>query len=291
MAGRLDSSEKIFITGATGIVGSEVANALQRMGVNFRAGVADASRVTGRWGERVTAVPFRFGEAETYPGAFKGIEAVFLMRPPKISNVKKYLFPAIDAAIAAGVKRFSFLSLIGIEKNPSAPHFSVEQYLQMQEVDYTFLRCSFFMQNLSTTHRDEIRLRNELYIPAGNSKTSFIDAGDIGAAAALTLTQAGHAKKAYELTGTDALDYYQVAEIFTQVLGRKITYRNPSSIAFVLRQMRDGRELPFALVMAYLYSHTTSGMAAGVTAEIERLTGRKPVTLRQFVENYRQSWQ
>ena len=32
-------------------------------------------------------------------------------------------------------------------------------------MDWTFLRPSFFMQNLSTTHRVEIRDRGETFVP------------------------------------------------------------------------------------------------------------------------------
>lgn len=53
---------------------------------------------------------------------------------------------------------------------------------------HTFIRPSFFMQNLSTTHREDICQRNDLFIPAGNAKTSFIDTADIAAVAAKVLT-------------------------------------------------------------------------------------------------------
>ena len=65
-------------------------------------------------------------------------------------------------------------------------------------------------------------------MPAGRGNTSFIDVRDIGAVAAKILTENGHAKSAYSITGSEALNYYQVAEMLTQVLGRPITYRKPS---------------------------------------------------------------
>jgi len=36
----------------------------------------------------------------------------------------------------------------------------------------------------------------------------------------------------YELTGSEALDYFEVAELFTTVLGRKINYANPGALRF-----------------------------------------------------------
>lgn len=282
---------KILVTGATGNVGLEVAKALQAMGVSFRAGDVETGRVHQRLGDATEATRFLFGDVSTYAASFQGIERVFLMRPPQITDVKKYMFPAIDAAVRAGVKHFVFLSLIGIEQNTGVPHYKVEQYLKQLDVDYTFLRASFFMQNLNTTHRVEIRDRDELFIPAGRSRTSFLDTRDIGAVAAVSLTQPGNACKAYDLTGPESLDYEEVARQMSEVLGRKITYRSPSLPAFVLRKVREGTPLTFALVMAFLYRNTKNGMADVVTAEVERLTGRKPHTLRQYLQDYRASWE
>ena len=282
---------KILVTGATGNVGLEVAKTLQKMGVPFRAGDVETGRVHQRLGETTEAARFLFGDMSTYAGAFQGIERVFLMRPPRITDVKKYMFPAIDAAVGAGVRHFVFLSLIGIEQNTAVPHYKVEQYLKQLPVHYTFLRASFFMQNLNTTHRIEIRDRDELFIPAGRSKTSFLDTRDIGASAAAVLTQPGHARKAYDLTGPESLDYEEVARQLSEVLGRTITYRSPSLPAFVLRKVREGTPLTFALVMAFLYRNTKNGIADKVNGEVERLTGCKPTTLRQYLYDYRQSWE
>lgn len=280
----------IMVTGATGNVGAEVARALLKKGIACRAADLDPDRIRAVLGTEVEAVRFSFTDPQTYAQVFVGIERLFLLRPPQLANVRRDMFPALQAAAAAGVKHFVFLSLIEIEQNPQAPHFKVEQKLQEMDAAHTFLRPSFFMQNLNTTHRDEIRLRDELFIPAGESKTSFIDARDIGAVAALVLAEDGHAGQAYDLTGSQALDYDTVARLFSEALDRKITYRNPSSLGYVLYRLRHGMPLPFALITAWLYASTRRGMAARVTGETARLLGRQPIPLRQYIEDYRTYW-
>ena len=64
---------------------------------------------------------------------------------------------------------------MGVEKNPVVPHRKIEDMIRYSGIAYTFLRPGFFMQNLNTTHRDAILVRNELYMPVGKAKTSFID--------------------------------------------------------------------------------------------------------------------
>ncbi|HQY93867.1 SDR family oxidoreductase [Caldilinea sp.] len=280
----------ILVTGASGNVGAEIVKLLLAEGLAVRAADRKPARLTQRFGDQLETVEFDFVRPETYAAAFAGVESMFLMRPPQITDVKKYIAPALDVAQQAGVRHVVFLSLIGIENNQQAPHYAVEQYLVASPMSYTFLRASFFMQNLNTTHRDEIRKRSELFVPVGKGKTSFIDVRDIAAVGALALSQPSHENKAYDLTGSEALDYYQVAEIFSEVLGRPITYRNPSSLSFLWRQVRGGASLPFAVVMTWLYNSTRKGMAAQVTEEVQRLLGRPPITFRQYVVDYQDVW-
>lgn len=301
-------TDTILVTGALGNVGSAVVQSLSAAGYAARAADLNVAQLRARHGETVEAVMLDFGRPETFALALAGVKRLFLMRPPQITNVKRYLFPFVDAAQAAGVEHVVFLSLIGIEHNRGVPHFQVEQYLRASALRWTFLRASFFMQNLSGTHRAEIRDRGELYVPVGRGKTSFIDVRDIGAVAAVALTarlsvrlsahaegspksQPGHENTAYDLTGPAALDYDAVAAILSEVLGRKIVYRNPSVPAFLWRTLRRGTALPFALVMAFLYTQTRRGMSAFVTGDVARLLGRPPITLRQFAEDYRAVWQ
>jgi uncharacterized protein YbjT (DUF2867 family) len=194
------------------------------------------------------------------------------------------------AAKAAGVEQLVFLSIQGVANNKQVPHYKIEQAILATGVPYTFLRCGFFMQNLATTHRDEIRDRHTLYVPVGKSKTSFIDVRDIAAFASKVLTQPGHIGKIYTLTGSEALDYYQVAQIMTDVLRYPITYKNPSIPQFILHQRRYGRSWGMTVVMTMLYTITRFGNASQVSDDVPRLLGRAPISFRQFVEDYRSAW-
>lgn len=281
---------EVLVLGALGNVGSEVLRSLLAQGAAVRAADLFPGKILERFGSGVEALPFDFGSPETYSAAFQGIHKMFLLRPPQIADVQKKMFPALEAAKTAGVQHVVFLSLIGIEQNKIAPHYKVEKWLKSSGLSYTFLRCSFFMQNLNTTHRTEIRDRDEIYVPVGRARTSFIDARDIGAVAALALTHPGCENRAYDLTGGESLDYYQVAAGFSAELARRIDYKNPTPLAFFTRQLRQKSPLPYALVTTWLYSNTRRGMADRVTGEVEHLLGRPPITLQQYLHDYRASW-
>lgn len=280
----------MLVIGALGNVGIEVVRSLLAESKPVRAADIDENRLRQTFGELVECVRFDFTDPQTYAAAFTGVQKMFLMRPPHLSNIKRDMLPAIVAAKQAGVKHVVFLSLIGVENAKFVPHYKVETHLQEHNFDITFLRCSFFMQNLNTTHRKEIKERNEIFVPVGNARTSFIDVRDIGAVAARCLIDDGHAGKKYDLTGVESLDYWQAAAILSKTLQRTIRYPNPNPLYFLFETIRRGTSLMFALVMMGLYTSTRFGMAEPVTHEVERLIGRKPITFQQYTQDFKQAW-
>jgi hypothetical protein len=76
----------------------------------------------------------------------------------------------------------------------------------------------------------------------------------------------------------------------SEVLGRRIVYCNPSPLRFLMETVRRGTPLKYALVMTGLYLSTRLGMAERMTNQVERLTGRKPILFRQYVQDYRAMW-
>ncbi len=280
----------IAVTGATGNVGAEVVRELRSLGAPVRALGVDPERARAKLGDDVEHERLEFGDDATYPAAFRGVRALFLMRPPQIADVARRIHPAIDAARAAGVERIVFLSLQGVERNPVVPHYRIERHLRRSGVPATLLRPSFFMQNLSTTHRAEIRDQGRIVVPAGRGRTSFVDGRDVAAVAAKALVEDGHEGRAYELTGSEALGYAQVTAILGEVLGRPIAYADPSPLAFWRRSRKAGTPAAFVMVMLGLYTVARLGMAARVTPELERLLGRPPITVRRFVEDHAAVW-
>ena len=108
--------------------------------------------------------------------------------------------------------------------------------------------------------------------------------------AALCLAEPGHGGHNYDLTGREAIDYWQATKILSQTLGREITYPNPNPIRFFIETIRRGSPLAFAIVVMGLYTSTRFGMAEPVTDSVERLLGRKPILFSQYTEDYKDAW-
>lgn len=280
---------KILVTGATGNVGQEVLRLLQSHDCNICAGVRNLNSAKHLLGSNIQTIPFDFTNPDTFGHAFFQVNKLFLVRPPALANIRLQIAPALNAAKLAGVEHIVFVSILGAEHNRFLPHSQIERYINQLGIKATFLRASFFMQNLNTTHREDIKVHSELLLPAGNGKTSFIDVRDIAAVAVRTLIEDGHQGRAYPLTGAEALTYYEVADIFTSVLGKRVRY-NPSVLKFV-RQMRSKRlPIDFILVMLAIYTTARLGLADNITPDTEQLLNRSPLTMRQYIEDYRQFW-
>lgn len=283
-------SNNILVTGATGNVGFEVLRLLSERGYPVKAAVRSHSNSRINLPSDVESVEFDFEQPQTFEPALRGIHTLFLVRPPAISQVKKYIYPAIASAQAVGVERVVFLSLLGAERIALVPHAKIEAYIKSLGLAYTFLRASFFMQNLSTTHCQDIRDNDEIFVPAGKGKTSFIDVRDIASVAVKVMTEPGHENKAYALTGSSALDYYEVADIFTNILGRQIVYINPSIFKFVWRMYKRGLKTELIVVMLGIYTTARLGLAARVTEDVRHLLQQAPISMEEFVRDYRASW-
>ena len=293
------------VTGATGTVGREVVRHLAAAGLAVRAAVraADGSASepagSGPAGSEPAgsgpagAVRFDYEVPETFAAALGGAAAVFWLRPPPVADVRRVMGPAMAYAAAHGAggrpPHAVVLSVVGA--NPLVPHWHLERLARRLGMPTTVLRPSFFMQNLASAHAAEIRDRGEIFVPAGRGRTSFVDARDVGEAAARVM-EGGlrHAGRTYTLTGSEALSYAEVAAILTRVLGRPVRYPRPSARAFRERKLGEGLAPDFVATMARIYLVARLGLAGTLAPDLARLLGRAPGTVEAFARDYAAVW-
>lgn len=285
-------SGPILVTGATGNVGRQVVRLLLDAGEPVRAAARSKSAVVAAFGDAVEAVALDFTDPGTWDAAYHGVRAMFLLRPPHLARPKTQMVPSLEHARAVGVEHMVLLSLQGAERNPVVPHAALERWLRRSGLSWTFVRASFFMQNLTTVHVTDIRDRSQIVVPAGDGATAFVDAHDVAAvAAAALLDPARHRNRAWTPTGPQALTYTEVAAALSDVLGRRITYTRPSVLTYA-RHAKTVLGMPMAMVLvtSAIYTAARLGRADGLSNDVITVLSRPPISFEEFARRECSAW-
>lgn len=290
----------ILVTGATGTVGSEVVKQLAAIssssGHKIRAAVHSKNK-TGQLGDkRVEIVDLDYTKPETVAYALNSVDKIFLqtLPTPNVTDISSNL---VNEAKKNSVKYIVKLSAIGASDSESRStilrlHGEEEKIIEDSGIPYTFLRPPAFMQNFVTQFGHTIRTQNAFYVPAGDAKMSFVDTRDIGAVAAVMLTNTNHGasqqheNKAYDITGQDALSYRQVADILSNEVGKKISYIDITEDDARKGMKQIGMDEWFINIMIELFRIIRAGYGSETTTAVEHITGRKPISFAQFAKDY-----
>ena len=280
-------SSPILVTGATGTVGRPLVEALVAAGATVRA-ASRRPQPTSPSPDGVEPVRFDLTDPTTWSEAFTGVETMFLLRPPQVANVRRDVAPALSAARAIGVRHVVLLSVQGAERLRVVPHARIESWLRASGMGWTFVRPSFFTQNLAQVHGSQVREHDELLVPAGHGRTAFVDAADVAAVcAAALLDPAAYAGRALTPTGEQALTYDEVAATLSEVTGRPVAYRAPGLLRYVRTARAWGMPAGMVAVTSVIYSTARLGLAASLTDDVLTVTGRRPATVRAVLERQR----
>ena len=281
----------VLVTGAPGNTGTPLVRELLALGTPVRVAARDPAAAAAAFGNALEIVPFDMTDPTTFE-AFDGVERMFLLRPPAIADIKGIVVPALVAARERGVRHVSFLSIQGAERNRLVPHHKIEHAIRELDFEWTFVRAAYFMQNLSTTHAADIREYDEIFIPAGRgSRTAHVDVRDVAAVIARSLLDSGHAGRAYEPTGPEALTYDECAGHIAAAVGRTIRYADPAPWTYWSRMRSRGMPRAMIGVTLGIYTAARLGMAAHLTGDVERITGRGPRGFAGFARDAHAAWE
>jgi uncharacterized protein YbjT (DUF2867 family) len=278
-------SNTILVTGATGTFGREVVRNLVRRGERVRAAVHREASARHLDGLDVERVELDYERPVTVAKALEGVDRLFLLilDMPKHGEVAGLV---ARLARQAGVRHLVKLSAMGADRDSYTLgnwHGDAERAIIEAGVPYTFLRPNSLMQNFATFFRPR---KGRIYLPLGQGRVSYVDARDVGEAAANILAEGGHEGAAYELTGPEAVTMTRVAEILSGVAGEKIVYVDISEEA--ARQFMQGLGEPDWLVEGVLEMHTVNkaGEYGTVTGDVERLAGHPATSFERFAADY-----
>ncbi|MGH9866805.1 MAG: NmrA family NAD(P)-binding protein [Candidatus Polarisedimenticolia bacterium] len=278
----------ILVTGASGLVGGEVARILAAAGAPFRAGYRSQEKLARARGAGQAAVAVDFSRPGLLASALEGVTALFLASSSSPDQTDLEI-AVVRAARAAGVPRIVKLSVWdapGEAFTFARLHRPVEVEIEASGMSFRLVRPNGFMQNITTHMADEIRAHGTISLPAGDARVSHVDARDVAAVAAAALLSSSPEAGSCDPSGPEALTYGDMAAVLGRVGSRPIAYVELDEAAYGERLLAAGASAWLVEAVLDLTRYYRSGRAARVTAVVRQATGREPVSFLQHVRAF-----
>ncbi|MFC8917882.1 NAD(P)H-binding protein [Streptomyces sp. NPDC057116] len=260
-----------LVTGATGTVGRQVVAELLRLGRPVRALTRDPARAALPDG--VEVVRGDLTDPDTLRAALDGVTGLHL-----ITFGDAYFTPLetgpriVELAREAGVRRITVL-------NGGGPT-PLEDAVRAGGIDWTVLMPVEFMGN-ALEWADGIRADDEVREPFTGRLSAMVHEGDIGAVAAVALTEDGHAGQEYVITGPEVLTVRDKVEAIAAARGREIRLVELSEAEAVERWRAEGRPQDVIDFLLEVYGDTPE-VGRTVLGTVEKVTGRQARTFAQW---------
>jgi nucleoside-diphosphate-sugar epimerase len=129
-----------------------------------------------------------------------------------------------------------------------------------------------------------------LNVPTGGQPVSFVDTRDIANVAVAALMDSSHARRAYTLTGPQALTFAEIARRIGETAGYQVRHANPLLADYLSGYVASGTAKSHIEYNQRIYSTIQNGQAALLSAEVEQVTGHPPRTFSAFVEENKSVW-
>jgi uncharacterized protein YbjT (DUF2867 family) len=265
----------LLVTGATGNVGSEVVAALAARGEDVRAMVRGPAPASAPDGVELVRGDLELPESLT--PALAGVRGVFLLggwsdMPGLVRRIEE-----------AGVERVVLLTsrcvVGGRPDNPvTRMWLDAEAAVRGSGLDWTVLRPSGYQSN-ALRWLPQLQQGDVIRAPWPDIAIAAIDPADVAAAAAVALTEPGHAGAAYALSGPEPLTPGDQVATLARVLERPLRYE-PLSDEQARAAMAADTPAPYIDAFFRFYSGGEFDDSP-VLDTVERLTGRPP---RAFAE-------
>jgi uncharacterized protein YbjT (DUF2867 family) len=271
-----------LITGATGDVGSKVVRRLIDRGERPRVFVRDTEKARRLFGERENIFTGDLADAQSLATALKGVDSLFLVNSgPRIAELDEL---AAACASAAGVAHLVKLSSLDVEQSLAigAWHERGEAAIRASGVPFTFLRPTGFMSNL-LAWAHSIRAEGVVRASTGDGKRPFIHSDDIAAVAVQALTARSYVGQALAITGPQALSFSEITTRIAAAIGKPLRFEAISDDEAGRRFRSTGASEEETAAHLELWRAIREGRLATVTDGVERLLGRPPINLGQWL--------
>ncbi|MEV5545904.1 NAD(P)H-binding protein [Streptomyces sp. NPDC052309] len=272
----MTQTQKILVTGATGTVGRQVVAELLARGHAVRALTRDAARAVLPDG--VEIVEGDLTEPDSLAPAFEGVTGLHL-----ITFGGPYFAPLetgpriLELARAGGVRRVTVL-------HGGGPSLLEDAVRADDGVDWTVLIPVEFMAN-ALEWAASITASDEVHAPFVSRLSAMVHEGDIGAVAAVALTEEGHGGREYVITGPELLTVADKVAAIAGARGREISLVELTEEQAVAQWRAAGHTEEVIDFLLEAYGNTPE-VGRTVVDTVEKVTGRPARTFAQWAAEH-----
>jgi NAD(P)H dehydrogenase (quinone) len=278
----------IAVTGASGGIGGRVARRLADAGLGQVLVVRDPARAPQIAGSTVRTATY--DDPAALAAAFDGLEAVFLVSAAEHRQRVRQHRTAIDAAVAAGVRRVVYTSFTAAAPEATftfaRDHLATEQYLRTTGLATTVLRDNLYADFLPGMAGADGVIRG----PAGDGVVAAVARDDVADVAARVLREPGrHDGQTYDLTGPRAFSLFEAAEVLTEVTGRPVRYEPETVQEAYASRAGAGEDFEIAGWVSS-YEAIAAGELSVVSEAVAEVTGSPAMPFRDVLRRYPEGW-
>jgi uncharacterized protein YbjT (DUF2867 family) len=279
----------ILVIGGTGTVGRLVLEGVAAADFETRALVRSLDKARALKLATVQFVQGDLVDPASLAPALDGIGKIVLISSFSQDMVRLQTNLVEAAARASGGPRIVKLS--GPGADPDGPtvmarwHGAVERAIQDSGLPWTFVRPAYFMQNILMM-AGGIRKAGSFALPAAGAAVAQIDARDIAAVILRLVVEAGHEGKAYDLTGPDAITWFEVAEMLSAVADRPIRYEPIAPEEYKRRLEAAGMPAWLADALNEMFAQFRAGAGMRATDHIRGITDQPPRSFALFARDH-----
>ena len=270
----------IAVTGSTGFVGGAVAAQLSSAGVPLRLLTRSAAPDL----PDTVAYTVDYADAEAAERALTGVHTLFMVSARESSTRLDEHRTFIDAAAAAGVSHVVYTSFQGAAPDAiftlGRDHYATEQHIERSGMGFTFLRDSFYADFLPQMAEPDGVIRG----PAGDGRVAAVCREDVArVASAVIRVPSEHRDVTYTLTGPEAISLDEAAAMISAARETPVSFRHESIDEAY--ESRASYHAPVWEVDAWVstYLAIAAGEVDTVTDDVERVTGRRAMSLNEFL--------
>lgn len=277
---------KYLVFGATGNIGSRVAQRLINSGARPSVFVRSAKRAKALFGDQVDIHVGDLGNpGPSLAKALVGVDGILLVTDG--SDLEKRDRAVSFAASHAGVGHVVKLSTLdvrtGIGTGPW--HAQGEDAIRESGVAFTFIQAAGFMSN-ALSWSEPIRREGVLRSSTGAGKIAFIHPDDIAAVAAASLTTRNYDGQALAITGPEALSYGEMAAAIGRAIGKPVRFEEITDGQAYARTVEWAGKGAYTDALVDIWRAVRESRLDTVTDGVKQITGREPIPFDQWaVEN------